>query len=227
MILTWWHDLLYQPVLNALFVLYGSVAMENIGLAVIILTVVMRVLLLPLSVIAERNRGKIEALSERIADLGKHFKNDPVKLREETRKMLRANHLNPWAKAAVLGVQALLFLLLYQVFIRGLNAAQLGDLYAFVVRPEAVNTMFLGFDVAMKSNGWAIAVGVLLFVQIVIAQIPRKHALERKDVWFRFGFPISVALILAQLPMVKSLFVLTSMGFSAFLFSIRKGVTPS
>lgn len=224
MLANFWHDVLYQPLLNVLFVLYDQTAGENLGLAVIELTLLMRFVLLPLSIISERKSTRLESLSRKVVELKQHFKNDPVKLREETRKLLRASKVSPWARMVVLGAQVLVLVLLYQVFLGGLSAAKLADLYDSVRQPDLVNTVFLGFNVAVRNVWWAIGVGVLLFVEIVVMQYGRRNALERRDVFYRYMFPIGATVILAQLPMVKCLFILTSMAFSTVLYGIRRGV---
>ncbi|MBI4450290.1 YidC/Oxa1 family membrane protein insertase [Candidatus Uhrbacteria bacterium] len=220
-----WHDVLYQPLLNALFFLYGTIARENLGLAIMELTVAIRLLLLPLSILSERKAAMLASLSQRIDSTVAHFKNDPVKQREEARRILKEHRVNPWAKAIVLAVQVLVLVLLYQVFVGGLRSEKLVDLYAFVRRPDFVNTIFFGFDIALRNRWWAFAVGVVLFLEIVIAQRERRHILERRDVFYRYAFPIVAIVALSMLPMVKSIFILTSMACSAILFGVRKGVT--
>lgn len=220
-----WHEGLYRPLLNALFLLYDRVAGENMGVAIIELTLLIRVLLLPLSLISERKKALLESLSLRVATIQREFKSDLVKQRTEIRKVMKEHRVNPWAKAIVIAVQVLILILLYQVFVGGLSAVKLDALYPFVRRPDFVDTNFLGFDVAVRNPWWALAVGVLLFIEIAIDQAQRRHLLVRRDVFYRYAFPIASAFVLAKLPMTKSLFILTSMLFSALLFGIRKGVT--
>jgi YidC/Oxa1 family membrane protein insertase len=220
-----WHDVLYQPLLNALIALYQYAAGENLGLAVIELTLAIRVLLLPFSIVSERKQALIEEISRKYAGIQKTFANDSVKQRAEVRKLLRTHRVNPWAKVVVLGVQILVFVLLYQVFLGGMDTRKFDDLYSFLRRPDFVNTDFLGFDVAVQNVWWAVAVGVFLFAEIAVIQYQRRPLLHRRDVLYRYVFPIVSVLILMQLPMVKSIFVLTSMAFSVLLFGIRKGVT--
>jgi len=219
-----WHVALYQPLLNALFFLYGTFARENLGLAIIELTVAIRLILLPLSILSERKTAMLASLSERIDETTAHFKNDPVKQREEARKILKQHRVNPWAKAIVLAVQVLVLVLLYQVFVGGLRSEKLVDLYPSVRRPDFVNTMFFGFDVGIRNGWWAIAVGVVLFLEIMIAQRERRGTLERRDIFYRYAFPLFAVGMLSLLPMVKSIFILTSMAFSAILFGVRKGI---
>ncbi|MBI2483048.1 YidC/Oxa1 family membrane protein insertase [Candidatus Uhrbacteria bacterium] len=222
MLATFWHEYLYQPLLNVLFILYDRTAGENLGVAIIELTVLMRIALLPFSVLSERKRGALEALSSQITDVDRHFKNDPVRKRAETRKLLKRHRVSPWAKFVVLGVQVLVFVLIYQVFIGGLQSEKLVDLYASVRRPDFVNTMFAGFNIAKRHLGWSIAVGVGLFVEILFMQRGERHRVVAREVAYRYIFPLAVTVILAQLPMVKSLFVMTSMAFSGLLFGARR-----
>lgn len=219
-----WHDYLYQPLLNLLFFLYDRFASENLGVAVIELTVIIRMALLPFSIVSERKRARFEALSEQIATVGRQFKNDRVKQREETRKLLRVQRVSPWAKVVALGGQVLVFILLYQVFLGGLRPAKLIDLYASVRRPDVINTMFFGFDIGQRNIWWALAVAILLFIEIVIEQGHRRHTIDRRDLFYRYIFPLAVFGILFKLPMVKSLFLLTTMAFSAMLFGVWRSV---
>ncbi|MDO8424979.1 MAG: YidC/Oxa1 family membrane protein insertase, partial [bacterium] len=193
----------------------------------IALTIAMLIALLPLSIVAERKRGKLEQLSRQVAELERQFKNDPIKQRVEARKLLKRHQVSPWAKIAVLAMQALVFILLYQVFLGGINPGKLGDLYHGIRRPDIVNTMFLGFDIATRNFWWAIGVGVVLFVEIAVSQAQRQHALERRDVFYRYFFPITATIVLMQLPMVKSLFILTTIACSVVLFALRKGMTTT
>ncbi|MEK7102209.1 MAG: hypothetical protein AAB912_01095, partial [Patescibacteria group bacterium] len=66
-----WNDYLFRPLLNILIWLYNNWAGENLGWAVVILTVSLRVLLLPFSIISERNAVRYERLHERIVGLEK------------------------------------------------------------------------------------------------------------------------------------------------------------
>ena len=87
--------------------------------------------------------------------------------------------------------------------------------------------MFLGFDIADKSVFWPAAVGVLLFLEIYAVQKQREHLVTRSDVMYLILFPVFSFVVLLLLPMVKSLFVLTSMLFSMFAFGFRKTVYRS
>ena len=148
-----WHDYLFTPLLNVLIYFYNTIAFENLGLAVVYMTVWLRIVLIPFSIISERNGFKYEKIQDDFTAIQKEFKNDPVERKERMRELMRVNRIRPWASAVLLGFQLLTLILLYQVFVGGMTG-KLSALYPSVPRPDFINTMFLGLDIA-QLNYWA------------------------------------------------------------------------
>lgn len=218
-----WNDYLYRPLLNILIWLYNNWAGENLGWAVVILTVALRVVLLPFSIITERNAVRYERLHERIAGLEKAFKNDSVQLKEEVRKVMRQYRVSPWAKTVVLGILGLVLLLLYQVFLGGMEPVKIARaLYAWNDPPGVVNTIFFGFDIAARSLLWSGAAGVWVFLDLYWTQRKSVQPASKVEVMYIIFFPLFVFALLWWLPMVKSLFILTAMLFSGTITMLRK-----
>lgn len=209
-----WHDLLVQPLLDTLLFLYRTAAFKNLGVAVIELTVLLRLALLPLTILAERSSARYERLSDEVAAVQAQYKNDQVLANEQVRELLKRRKVSPWAKAAVLLVQFLVLVALYQVFIKGALAA------------DVVPTFF-GAHLAGRSFGWALAVGIVLYFEIVHEQRQVAHLLGKQDAIYRYAFPLFSVVVLSILPMVKALFVLTSMAFSLLVSTIRHKVWPT
>lgn len=222
-----WRQIFLYPFLNGLIFLYNTIAFGNLGLAVIELTVILRLVLFPLTIISERNKARYERLEPEVDRIAEAFKDDQVKMRDRVRELLQQNRINPWAKASVLAIQGMVLIALYAVFARGVTAS-LDGLYAWVQQPSMpINTSFLGFGIGKPSFYWALAVGLILFTTIVIDQ--RKHAqvLGKSDAFFRYAFPIFTVVLLSLLPMVKALFVLTSMVFSIIISNLRHAIWPT
>src|SRR3989339_454530 len=97
-----WTTFLYNPLLNALVALYNNFAGQNLGVAIIELVVVIRIFMLPLTVISERARARYESLREKLSQVEDMYKNDPIAKKEMMRKLLERNKIKPWAKAMVL-----------------------------------------------------------------------------------------------------------------------------
>jgi len=216
-----WHEYLFTPLLNVLIYLYNGLAQENLGWAIVYMTIGLRIVLLPLSVIAERNGFKYEKIQGDVLAIQKEFKDDPVARKEHIRELMRLNRIYPWASGLLLGIQLLTLVLLYQVFVGGMSGAKLNVLYESVARPDVINTQFLGFDIAVR-NYWAAGlVGALLYWQIWRSQRKRRASLERNDIMYRYAFPLLSFLILVSLPAVKVVFILTAMGFGYIIHLFR------
>lgn len=219
-----WSSLLYQPLFNFLIWIYNNWTNTNFGLAVIYLTVVLRMVLLPFTLVTERNRIQNEELAAEIEQIKKTYGNDPILQKEQFRKAMKKRKVQPWAKAIVLGIQLLVLVLLYQVFLRGITGEKvLRILYPSVDFPGAINTKFLGFDLAAKYDYiWSGAVAVFLIVEIYIDFRRSKRVPQKKDLLYFLAFPMFCFIVLWILPMVKALFVLTSMVFSVIIGQFSK-----
>ena len=222
-----WNNIFVHPFLNAIVLLYETVAFGNLGVAVIMMTILLRLALFPLTIISERNKAKYEGLEDEMERLKDVYLDDPVKLKEHIRGLLRENHISPWAKATVLFTQGLVLLGIYTVFNRGITAS-LSGLYSWMAQPQLpINTIFFGADVSVKNLYWSLAVGVLLYITIVMDQRKHEQILGREDAFFRYAFPLTIAMVLSLLPMVKALFILTSIIFSMFVSYIRHKLWPT
>lgn len=222
MIQTFWTDVLYAPLLNILIGLYNTIGFANLGVAVIWLTLIIRCILLPLSFIEERNRERYNDVARKWKELEKDIPSDEVLRRELLRKYLKEKRVSPWARGASLGLQLLVLVLLYQVFIGGFRAVETLPLYSFVERPVIIVTSFFGlFDIAERNATVSFVVAAFLFITIWMEQRERKIILTRSHLYFRIFFPVFTFGALYLLPSVKSIFIMTSMVFTQMLHAVR------
>lgn len=214
MILEIWNTFLFQPLYNLLIFIYNNWTDQNLGWAIIYLTMLLRVVLLPLTVISFLNERKNKALDAEVQQMAKQFQHDPVLQKAEVRRLLKTKKVSPWAKAVSLGVQALVVVLLYEVFLFGLKGNRILEyLYPWVEYPGNINTLFFGFDIGSNhSIIWAGIVAIWLFIESFI-DIRSERALEKRDLTFLILFPAAVFFFLWYLPIMKSLFFLATMFF--------------
>lgn len=226
MLFTIWNDLLYQPLFNALIWIYNNWTTQNMGWAVVYLTIVLRVALLPLSVVQINNQKRNEALLEEMKKVDAQFKNDQVMKKQHMRLLLKKRKVSPWAKFLSLGIQGLVLVLLYQVFLQGINGEKiLKTLYTFIDFPGTINTNFFGFDLRTRHDVlWPALVAVGIFFENYIEFRQRKLLFTKADLSYFTLFPLAIFFILWLLPMVKSLFVLTSIIFSAIVDTILTSI---
>jgi len=161
-----WDHYLYIPLYNILLWLYTGWADYNIGIAVIYLTLGIRVVLLPFSILSERGYSTRKALTDKLKEIRLDYANDPVKQKSAARLFLKKQKIRHWPKAVVLGVQVLV--LLYKVFVTGISSAvQMEKLYSWVQRPDFVNPIFLGFDMTQYSLILPAMVAIYIFIEIL------------------------------------------------------------
>ena len=222
-----WANYLYQPLFNALIWIYLNIAGRNLGWAVVWLTIFLRAILLPLTIISERDAIRQEKVNEEARHAAKAFKNDAVAQKEEIRKIMRKNKISPWAKVITLGAQLLVLILLYQVFIRGINGERvIKFLYPWIDFPGKINTDFYGFNIGNHHDSfWAGIAALYLFFSIYLSE-GLNRAKDKSKTTFLFLFPLFTFLALWLLPMVKSLFILTTMFFSDTITIIRMMIFP-
>lgn len=158
--------ILYQPLLNALIFLVWLIPDHNVGWAIIILTIIIRIILLPSSMNATRQQKKMRDLQPEIQELQSKYKDDKQKQSQELMKFYKEKKINPLGSCLPLLVQMPILIILYYVFRNGLDTSRFSLLYSFVPQPEYIKTVFLGIDLA-KPDLWILPIiaGVLQFVQ--------------------------------------------------------------
>ncbi len=219
MLIELWHIYLYQPLFNGLIWIYNNWTDQNLGWAIVYLTIILRVALLPLTIINEINKKRNADLNEEIRRIDKELANDEVLKKEEIRKLLKKRHVQPWAKIVSLGIQLLVLILLYEVFIGGIEGQKmLKYLYDSIQFPGTINTEFYGFELGERHTFfWPFIVAVFLMIESYIDAKTHKTNFTKADLSYLILFPLAVFVALWWLPMVKSLFVLTSIIFSAII----------
>ena len=166
-----WHDVLYQPLFNLLIWIYNNWTDQNLGWAVVYVTVLLRLALLPFTLITDRNSIRNQELYEEVKEIERSYQTDPVMRREEIRRVLKKRRVQPWSTAIVLGVHALMIVLLYQVFITGLRSSDnvFALLYPSVDFPGPINTIFHGFSLSATHDIiWSGIVALMLAAAIYL-----------------------------------------------------------
>lgn len=158
--------ILYRPLFNALILLVWLMPHNNVGLAIILLTILIRLILLPSSIKATRQQKRMKELQPEIAAIQSKNKDDKQKQSQELMAFYKNNNINPLGSCLPLLIQLPILLVLYYVFMNGLTTERFDLLYGFTPRPEVINTWFLGLDLA-KPDRFVLPIiaGILQFLQ--------------------------------------------------------------
>lgn len=167
-------SIFYTPLYNLLFWLVLILPGESLGLAIIALTILVRLLLMPLSAQGVRAQRELQVLQPEIDKLRTELKDQPDELNKKIFALYQEHKVNPLGSCLPLLIQLPVLILLYQVIISGIKADHLELLYRFVPAPEHLNTIFLGIDLGKPSIILAVVSGLLQFIQTW--QLMRKQA---------------------------------------------------
>ena len=159
-----WNTLLYKPLINALAFLVSIIPGGDIGLAVILLTILVKIILFPLSQKSIQSQAAMNVLAPELEKIKKSGVSKEEQARQ-TFELYKTHKTNPFSGCLLVLIQIPIIFALYYVFFKGINFES-GMLYSFIHVPEKINMMFLGvLDMGGKSLVLAILAGVSQFLQ--------------------------------------------------------------
>lgn len=217
---------LYQPLYNTLVFIISSVPGANVGVAIVLLTVVVRTALLPLSHKQVVSQAKMRELAPHLEKIKEKHKDDK---QEQARKMMefyREHGVNPLSGCLLVVVQLPIIFALYFVFFKGLPNLNAEHLYSFIHLPEVVSMMFLGVLLSSKSAIFAVFAAVTQYFQIKLSIPPLAPAAEgakpsfkddfarSMNVQMRYVLPVIVLVISYSISAAVALYWATSNLFS-------------
>lgn len=136
---------LIEPIYNFFVLLISFMPYGDAGLAIIALTILMRVVLYPVFTSSIRAQMGMQAMQAELEGVQEKYKNDPQALARERVALMRKHKINPLAMFGGLAVQLLVFIgLSFALFHEGFPEIKTELLYSFVPAPEVVSTTFFG-----------------------------------------------------------------------------------
>lgn len=219
------NTIIYTPLYNALILFIDLIPGGDVGVAVIVLTLLVRVVLFPLSKKSSRTQLVMKMIQPKIDALKKKLKDNPQEQAKQTMALYKEEGVNPFAGFLVILIQLPIIFGLYFIFLRGgLPTINMEILYNFISVPESINMSFLGIlDISSKNIFLAILTGATQFIQISLVapkMIKRKKDAGMKDdmmrsmqLQMRYVMPVIVAVIAYTLPATIGLYWTTSNTF--------------
>ncbi len=228
---------LYEPLLNILLWIYTVLPFQDLGVSIIILTLLIRLLLFYPSLKALRSQKSLQDLQPKMDALKKKHADDKEKLGKEMMELYKNNKVNPFSSCIPMLIQLPVLYALFRVFFGGLEVQengflaveQLHHLYAplqpfFETQP--INKIFLGIvDLGATHNIFlAVIAGGLQFLQTRMLQSkkPKIKSEGAKDEnmaaniskQMMYFFPIITIVFGYQFPAGVTLYWLSSTGFT-------------
>lgn len=200
------NNLIYEPLLSVLVFIYNNIAFGDLGLAIIILTVLIRVVLFPIFWKSEKDK----LLMARLQPYIKKIQLDHKGNREEQAKRLialyREHRLNPFSGFLLILLQLPVLIAIYQIFLREITVEVFN------------NIAFLNLvDLSKRSLVFAVLAAALQYFQSKLA-LPQERNISSQfagigRIMVVVG-PVITFAVLVNFPAALSLYWTTSILFS-------------
>ena len=176
----------------------------NYGLAIIAITICIRLTFFPLANFSFRSMAKMKALQPEMVRLKELHKNDKMKLQQEMMALYKKEKVNPMSGCLPILVQIPVFFALYKVLFVTIEMRQMpfyGWIHDLSERdPTSLFNLFglLPYDVPsfLVIGAWPVAMGVSMWIQQKLNPAPT-DAMQAKIFMF---FPLFLTVILAPFP---------------------------
>lgn len=197
-----WNTILLEPMMNFLILLSKGM-FGNFGVAIIILTIIIRIITYPLMIRQLKSSKAMQALQPKMKELQKKYAKDHQKLNAEVMKLYKEHGVNPLGCAGPMLVQFPIWIALYQSVIQALaytpeNLLGLSQrLYSWSAIQETLplNNHFLWFDLSRGNIIVAILVAASMWMLQKMSSTPsadpQQQSTQRMMLWIMplmFGF---------------------------------------
>jgi len=210
---------------NGFVFLSGALPFLDIGIVIILFTIIVKLILFPISKKAVRTQALMKLVEPELNLIKEKYKDDKQAQALKIMNFYKEKQINPFSSIFLLFIQLPIIFALYRIFYNGFSPVHIDLLYSFIHAPETISTIFLGFvDVTSKSWFMAAIAAISQFFQIklsVPALAPRKDKPSFSDdfarnmqVQMKYVLPIMIFFISANIASALALYWITSNLFT-------------
>ena len=147
-----YQQILYRPILNLLVFFYNTIGFHDLGIAIILVTLFIRLILYPFFHTGAKQQMLMQRIQPKIKEIQIKHKDDRDQQAKALMELYKEHGVNPFSGMLLLIIQIPILLTFYWVIRSGVGTAQLTGLYSFITAPHNINTIFLGFIDLAKPN---------------------------------------------------------------------------
>ena len=184
-----WNLVILDPMMNGLIAL-SQYTFESFGLAIIVLTIVIRLILLPLTFKQTQSTKAMQALQPRLQEIQKKYARDQKRMQEEVVRLYKEAGMSPLGCMWPMLIQLPIWIALYQSIMQALAATPENllilsqHLYDWDIVAQAIplNEDFLGMKLSQPDQTLilAILVGVTMWMQQKMVTAPSTNPQQQQ-----------------------------------------------
>lgn len=152
MIKEFFKTTLYEPLFNLLVFFAWLVPGHSIGWAIILLTILVKVVLWVPSLKSIQTPILLRLYQDEMKAIQERYKDDRAAQSQALMAFYKEKGVNPLSGCLPLLIQLPVVLILYRVFMVGLSDLRPDLLYSFTPRLDSINASFFGLDLAAKDR---------------------------------------------------------------------------
>ncbi|MBU4421597.1 YidC/Oxa1 family membrane protein insertase [Candidatus Parcubacteria bacterium] len=237
-----YHIILYNPIYNALVFFYNVIPWHDFGISIIILTILLKVLLYPLSAKALKSQRALQDLEPKMKALQAQYKDNKQELAKATMGLYKEEKVSPFSSCLPLLIQFPFLIALYQSMRVALESKGFEVLYPFVSNPGTINAVSFGFlDLSKPNIALAVLAGAAQFLQtkMLPSKRPPKGAgagakdegqMAMMNKQMLYMMPLLTVFIGASIPAGLTLYwfltTILTIGQQVLVFNRQKKIEP-
>jgi len=213
-----YQEIIYRPLANALVVLYQTVAGGDLGVAIILLTVLVRLVLYPVFKKSIEHNLRMQELQPKLKELKNQHKGDKEKEVAATLELFREHKTNPFTLMFFTFAQLPILIALYQLFSGGLRGDIAPLLYPGVPHLTEFSATLFGLINLHEPNTMVVVlVAAAQFVQAALAT-PKTADQKTRRAAYRNAALVAVVIgvffVAYRIPSAVGLYLIASALFS-------------
>ncbi len=166
MLLTIYNDIIYRPLLNLLVFFYNIIPGHDIGVVIILVTIVIRLILAPSFHKSLKSQKAMNDLQPKLNEMREKHKDNKEAQAKAMMELYKEHKINPLSSCLPLLLQLPILIGLYQVFRIALGGHDIVGLYSFIKAPAFISAKFLGLiDLSKPSILFGVIAGLAQFWQ--------------------------------------------------------------
>ena len=204
------HTAVYEPIYNALAFIIGLIPGGDVGIAIVVVTLLVRLLLFPLSFAAIRTQMTMREIDPLMKKLRVDLKDNKEELAKRTMALFKEYKINPFASFFLILIQLPVIIGLYMVLINESKVLSFDPslLYSFVQVPAETSLSFLGLvNLSDKSIILALIVAAtqFLFAKLMVPPTKAGNSTDKPSleediqksmsIQMRFVFPVLMGFV--------------------------------
>jgi len=180
-----YHVILYQPIYNALVFFYNLIPGRDLGISIIAITILLKIILHPLSVKALKSQKALQGLEPKMKEIREKYKDNKQEQAKATMDLYKQEKVSPFSSCLPLLIQFPFLIAIYQAMRAAVANKGFEILYPFVSNPGTIKAMSLGIlDLSKPNIVLAVLAGAAQFFQtkmLSTKQPPKKAGEGAKD----------------------------------------------